>query len=142
MKKTVAATFLVTAALCGLALTETSVQGAEAQQQAQQQGGSERVAALERDLADAKERCRKLEVDLLDVQGQLVLIKQHLEAQAQAATAMQATLDASEEAGFTYGINPESRHLLLAGWRAKLSAEQKALAPAPVESPRNARGRR
>lgn len=140
MKKIAVATLAAAACLAGLALAETSVRGAQAPQ-GQGQGGGDRLAALERDLADARDRCRKLEADFLDVQGQLALLKQHVEAQAQAAAAMQATLDASEAAGFTYGINPESRHVLLAGWRAKLAAEQRPLVAAPAETPA-ARGRR
>ena len=38
---------------------------------------------------------------------------------------MQATLDDSEKNGFTYGINPDSRHILLKGWRDQLAAMQK-----------------
>ena len=63
----------------------------------------------------------------------------YLDAQAKSAAAMEKVLDDAEKAGFTYGINPDSRHLLLRGWRDQLSAMQKDLpgaqsAPGPVKA--------
>jgi len=52
-------------------------------------------------------------------------VLKYLDAQSKAARGMARTLDESEKAGFTYGMNPESRHVLLKGWRAQLSALQK-----------------
>jgi hypothetical protein len=41
----------------------------------------------------------------------------YVEAQAQAAAELDKVFAESEEKGFTYGINPESREVLLAGLR-------------------------
>lgn len=54
--------------------------------------------------------------------------------QAKAATAMLDVLDASEKAGFTFGINPDSRIVLLRGWREALEAARRDVPalPAPI----------
>jgi hypothetical protein len=63
----------------------------------------------------------------------------YLEAQAKSAASMASVLDESEKAGFTYGLNPDSRHLLLRGWREQLATAQKdvpeAEAPPPEPAP-------
>jgi len=81
------------------------------------------VEAQQKDAADAK---------LLAEKG-----AKYAAEQAKAASAMLATLDASEKAGFTFGINPESRVLLLTGWRAALDAAQRdvPVLPPPVPVP-------
>jgi len=46
----------------------------------------------------------------------------YLEAQSKAAAALQEALARSEKEGFTFGINPRSREILLAGWRESLAS--------------------
>lgn len=84
-------------------------------QQKTKDGPMDRLTVVERDLAQAKDKLAKQEAELAD-------LKAWVAAQQSAAKSMQATLDESEQAGFTYGINPESRHALLRGWRAQLDA--------------------
>ena len=84
-------------------------------QQKAKDGPMDRLQVVERDLAQAKDKLAKQETELAE-------LKAWMAAQQAAAKAMQATLDESEQAGFTYGINPESRHALLRGWRAQLEA--------------------
>ncbi|MCP5024119.1 MAG: hypothetical protein GY930_20420 [bacterium] len=45
-----------------------------------------------------------------------------VETQRNAATALLKSLDAAEKAGFTAGINPKSREILLGAWRAQAKA--------------------
>ena len=58
---------------------------------------------------------------------------EYIDAQSKAAKAMVDVLDAAEKAGFTFGINPESRELLLKGWREELDTLQQGVpTPLPV----------
>ncbi|MBL4771311.1 MAG: hypothetical protein JKY61_09245 [Planctomycetes bacterium] len=45
-----------------------------------------------------------------------------MDAQQKAASALLSSLDAAQEAGFTAGINPKSREILLQAWRAQAKA--------------------
>ena len=71
----------------------------------------------------------------------------YLQDQAKSQAEMTSVLAASEDAGFTFGINPKSRELLLAGWRKQLAAAQKGIPTAkktaapskPTRLPRGAR---
>jgi hypothetical protein len=45
-----------------------------------------------------------------------------MDAQQKAAASLLTSLDAAEEAGFTSGINPRSREILLQAWRAQAKA--------------------
>lgn len=104
----------------------------------------DRVQELEQELERARielvESTRKSE----EVTKALEEVQAYLKEQADAAKSMARTLDASEEAGFTYGINPDSRHILLEGWRSRLDTQCKNLPgvkkPAPVDTSR--RGQR
>jgi hypothetical protein len=101
-----------------------------AQDKTTKDGPLERLSVVERDLAQAKDKLVKQEAELAGLRAWVA-------AQQAAAKAMQTTLDESERNGFTYGINPESRHALLRGWRSQLDAsgaELKAAAkPAATE---------
>ncbi len=82
-----------------------------------------RIAELEANLAEMRIE--------LDESNQLVQqTVEYLKAQASSAKKQLDVLDRSEEAGFTFGINPLSREVLLSGWRAELNARQQGL-PAP-----------
>jgi hypothetical protein len=61
-----------------------------------------------------------LRVQVLEAQVQE--IRGTMEAQQQAAKSLLTSLDAAEEAGFTAGINPKSREILLEAWRAQAKA--------------------
>lgn len=87
-----------------------SPQGADEELKAELAAQVQRIDDLERDVAEAR--------DLVD----LVLL--HLEDQATAAKSLEASLVSSEELGFTAGINPRSREVLLSGWRSYLTEQQ------------------
>ena len=59
----------------------------------------------------------------------------YLAKQSQAATALLAQIDSCESLGFTAGINPQSREVLLAGFRAYYGEAQRDVPakPMPVE---------
>ncbi len=93
-----------------------------------------RVAGLEAELVRSMERERALE-------ERLVRLEQYVEGLSKSSATLVATLQASEEAGFTAGINPRSRELLLAGWREHLAVLRAGLPkpPAPPAAERNRR---
>jgi len=70
--------------------------GYGAEQNAQKQDAEARLAVIEQELAS---------------------VQDYLQAQSKSAEALTKALDESEKAGFTYGINPNSRKVLLKGWR-------------------------
>lgn len=89
---------------------------------------AERLDALEQQVADLKKELAT--VKLADAESLATAKKQAAEAralanalatwagaQAQGAEALARVLDDSEAKGFTFGINPDSRVVLLAGWR-------------------------
>jgi hypothetical protein len=61
-------------------------------------------------------------------------IAQYLRDQAQAAKTLSEVLDEAEAKGFTAGINPDSRTLLLGGWRAQLAGAQNGLPAAAAKA--------
>jgi len=80
-------------------------------------------------------RLETLEREAKQNAAQLVQWQRYVESQAKAAQAMQETLARSEKEGFTYGLNPRSREILLSGWREQLAAMQRDLPTAkPVPS--------
>ncbi|MBL8863294.1 MAG: hypothetical protein JNK02_14960 [Planctomycetes bacterium] len=85
------------------------------------------VEAQAKDVAEAKQLAEKS--------------ARYAAEQAKAAAALAAVLDESEKAGFTYGINPESRVVLLRGWRDALAAAQREVPPVP-EPTKTAQARR
>lgn len=126
---------------CGLAFS----QGPAGQTPAKQDPVERRLEVLEQDLVSTRERAETLALEVAELKTALSSTIKFVGEQAKAAQAMAETLDASEQAGFTAGINFESRHLLLRGWREQLAAAQKNLpviaepkkttaAPAPVRA--------
>ena len=57
----------------------------------------------------------------------------HLHRQSEGAGYLRDALSESEEKGFTFGINPESREVMLAGLRSFIDAVQQELPPMPEE---------
>lgn len=124
---------LGTAVLCGLALAQTpktpterlealekEVAALRAQVGAPPAPGTVDLAAMQKELAETRAMAKQLVV--------------WVNAQAKGAEALSAVLDESEQKGFTYGINPDSRTVLLAGWR-EFNAGMQTDVPEPPPSP-------
>ena len=133
MKSRIGAVVVVLAALaCGIAFSqEPPVPDPEA----------DRVDRLEQELAATRLRVESLSTELADTQKQMTHVLRYLEDQAKAASAMEGVIDQAERAGFTYGINADSRHILLRGWRDQLATAQKDVEPQPLPAPAPAVGR-
>lgn len=139
---------------------------------APQQGGSpiERLERLEAQIADLKAQVAKLEArkpesppsttgetpaagaaaagtpasEQAELAKQLEQVLAYLAAQAEAAKQLDAALAESREKGFTYGINPDSRIVLLDGFGQFTTTLQTDVpsakpAPTPQASARSAR---
>lgn len=135
MKSRTGAVVVVLAALVGgLAFS----QNPSVPHPAGQDPGVDRIEKLETDLAAAKLRIEALSTEVADAKKKLAAAIKYVDSQAKAAGAMAVVLDQSEREGFTYGINPDSRHLLLRGWRDQLATAQEnvpeveAAPPAPT----------
>jgi uncharacterized protein YlxW (UPF0749 family) len=85
---------------------------------------AKKVEVLETDLISTRAKAEALATELADTKASVAKITQYLEAQARSAAAMATALDESEQAGFTAGINPNSRTILLNGWRVQLTTLQ------------------
>lgn len=96
---------------------------------------AKRLEVVENDLVTTRQKTEMLSAELLETQAVLAKTLQYLEAQAKSASTMSGTLDESERAGFTYGINAESRQILLRGWHEQLAAQQTEL-PTMVTKPK------
>ena len=114
MKTSLFAVFVAGAAV--LALTLAPVNG---------QGTDPKRDAVAQELEALRLQNDALGAELAATKGTIEQVVKYLEVQAESAKAMTAVLDDSELKGFTFGINPESRIALLAGWRAALDAQQK-----------------
>ena len=73
------------------------------------------------------------EVEALE--KRVTALEQYSQAQAKAAEALVKALDESDVQGFTYGINPGSRKVLLAGLKTSATAAQQAVPGAKPETP-------
>jgi hypothetical protein len=122
------------AVLCGIALAQTPTPATP----------TERLDALEREVAGLRAKSSKPQApegdELAAVKKELaetrLLAKQlasWVNAQAAAAAQLELVFDDSEQKGFTYGINPESRTVLLSGWRAFYTGMQADLPKVPSE---------
>ena len=107
---------------------------------------AERIDKLEADLAAAKLRMEALTNELAESKKKMDATVKYVDAQARAAAEMMEALDQSEREGFTYGINPNSRHTLLRGWREMLAVAQENVpeveAPPPPAPPTGKRPRK
>ena len=110
---------LFLASFIGVSASSFGQEEAKADLEAQVQALAAEVATLRTDLEESSAR----------IDETLTYLKQNQKA----AEELVSALAASEAAGFTFGINPKSRELLLAGWRKQLSAMQKGLPGAPAE---------
>jgi hypothetical protein len=93
-----------------------------------------RLATVEKEVAEMKAVFAEHEKAMGESRALAEKTARYLSEQAKAAAQMQHVLDESEKAGFTFGINPDSRILLLAGWHEALAAAQKDV-PQPVAPP-------
>ena len=100
-----------------------------------------RVEALEKELETTRGELADAKKELEEQKKKMEEVLGYLGKQAESAKSMAKCLDACEKAGFTYGINPDSRVQMLEGWRAQLSAVQKdvpaAKKPEEKQTPRN-----
>lgn len=90
------------------------------------------VDALQKDVAALQKVVEAQAKDAADARVLAEKNAKYAAGQAKAAAAMLETLDASEKAGFTFGINPESRVVLLSGWRDALEAAQRDVPALPA----------
>lgn len=86
------------------------------------------------DLEALKQRQDALALELAQARAQVEKLSAYVNAQAEAAKAMEATLSEAERKGFAVGENFDSRRVLLAGWREQLATMQHNLPEAPAAS--------
>jgi hypothetical protein len=92
-----------------------------------------RVERLEKELVATRQRLEEIVKSSKLQQDALNATIQYLSAQAEGSKEVQKALDASETAGFVYGINPRSREILLQAWREQLTKMQAGLPEVPKE---------
>jgi len=93
----------------------------------------QRLDAMQKDILDSRARVEQMVEELKGARKTIEETQKYIDAQAKSAKTMAEVLDESEKAGFTFGINPESRVLLLQGWRDELGARQEGV-PTPLPS--------
>ncbi len=76
------------------------------------------------------------------LEGELTKVQSYLQAQAKASESYEKALQSVEDAGFTAGINPDSRTTLLSAMRADLKARRKAVPGASEEKAEEPSARR
>jgi len=122
-----------TAALCGLAFAQTPKPAAPP---------ADRIDALEKEVAALRALANNLpppvNEDVAGLRKELtetrILVNQLItwtSAQAEGAAELTRILDEAEVKGFVFGINPDSRTVLLGGWRSFAAGLQKN-APTPI----------
>ena len=84
-----------------------------------------------REIENLTQEVEILETRLARTQGLLDETIKYVRAQARASEAMTDVLERSENAGFVFGINSNSRKILIKGWRSRVAAAQKDLPGAP-----------
>ncbi len=104
--------------------------------------GQDAKASLEGQVLLLREDVAALRTELDLTRALLDETVSYLERRSKAAAELARVLSASEEAGFTFGINPNSREILLAGWRKELADRQKGVPGAPPPAPADAPVRR
>jgi len=122
-----------------LSLIATGCLALAAFQSGQTADAQSRLADVEKEMAELKSKFAEHEKAVGESRALAEKTARYIGEQAKAATQMLDTLDQSEKAGFTFGINPDSRILLLSGWREALATAQKdlPLPPAPPPAEKN-----
>jgi hypothetical protein len=100
-----------------------------------QAGADHKIEILEKDIVTTRARTEEIAAELAQTRAVLEATVKYLAEQSNSAKSMAKTLDESEQAGFTWGINPDSRHILLKGWRDELAATQKNVPTLPTSKP-------
>jgi hypothetical protein len=107
------------------------------------------VARLEEELALVKKQAQAAELaqELATTRALVDQLVAWAQLQSQAATAFETVLEDSRAKGFTFGINPESREVLLTGFHElaqslKTGVPAPAVQPAPPAEAADARGRK
>lgn len=126
MKSHISVLLCSVAAVSGIALAKSPLD---------QAGADQKVEILEKDIVATRARTEELAAQLSETRALLETTVKYLAEQASSAKNMAKALDESEQAGFTWGINPDSRHILLRGWREELAAAQKNLPALPATKP-------
>ena len=112
--------------------------------QAQEQSPTERLGALEKQVRALQGEIAKLQARLgpqtkgPDLGDTRVLVEElvvYVNAQAKGAQQLAQTLAQSEEKGFTYGINPDSRIVLLKGMNSFVDSLQRNVPKLPAKPP-------
>ena len=98
----------------------------------------QRLDAIQKDILESQKRSEQMNEEFKLLRRTIEDSQKYIEAQSKAAKAMADVLDDSEKQGFTYGINPGSREVLLKGWRDELGVLQQGV-PAPLPLPKEVR---
>jgi hypothetical protein len=135
MNRNLSLVIAAAAAACGLALaqSQTPQQRVDPAQFAALQ---KRVETLETELNVLKQSRgagADLEAALTKDRQQLEVVVKYLQTQAGAAEKLQLVLADSKDKGFTYGINPDSRTVLLQGFH-EFAESIKTDVPAPTDA--------
>jgi septal ring factor EnvC (AmiA/AmiB activator) len=129
------------AAVCGLALAQQPVpKPAPPKLDALQKEVAmlrDEVAALKKAVPPPAANTDKLAAELKETRALVEQLVAYVRAQAEGAGQLSQVLADSEKKGFTYGINPDSRIVLLQGLNSFVDALQTNLpvAKAPVATP-------
>ncbi len=126
MKSHLSLFLLSAAAVSGLAFAKSAPE---------QTDSDHKIEILEKDVVASRARTEEIAAELSETRALLDATLKYLAEQSTNAKKMAQTLDDSEQAGFTFGINPDSRHILLKGWRETLAAAQKNVPAMPAAKP-------
>ena len=118
-------------------LSEAQARGADLQ--VQNADLTQRVELLERQVTELTAKLQTVSEDVSDQRQLVDQTVSYTGRQAAAAKKLMDSLDASEQAGFTAGINPRSREVLLEGWRAQAREAQEGLPGVEDEKARSGR---
>ena len=119
--------------------------------QAQQQSPTERLAALEKQVQALQKQVADLQLQLgggakgMDVKEMTKLVEglvAYVEAQAKGAGQLVDALAVSKEKGFTAGINPDSRTVMLDGMNKFLGGMQRGVPKLPKPAGEQPSGQR
>jgi hypothetical protein len=124
---------LGTAVLCGFAIAQTP----------KTPSSVERLDVLEKEVLTLREQAASassassvelaaMKKELAETHALADQLASWASGQALGAADLARVLDDSEQKGFTFGINPESRVALLTGWRNFATSLQKDVPKAPV----------
>lgn len=103
---------------------------------------AERVEQLESQVSELTARLDRVAADAAEQRTTTETAVDYLRRQAAQSKKLLGVFDESEEGGFTAGINPRSREVLLEGWRAAANEAQVGLPGEEPPAPTPVRGRR